>query len=578
MTGSVSNALSGNGAGLSADGENAPAQVALRGADEIMRLSRMGSFFPTRLSFLRSLLRKLADDGVRVQRTEQKWDDNGYGHCVLEVVLDGHAYSLIAYTAPLDASQRTDRVIAEAWDACFVLFDGRPTSEEIAELRDHTLVQEAGRYHNRVLILSRANKSMRLFHHVVERLAEGLQPDAEMIGRIGYLMRTTAVYGNGKFGLADRTDIVERPTLSQPFRLEMLTVFLIREFTIDLVNHVARAKGQDNAAQLSPSVARRLGIGNSTGLGMAPFLISHPILINNWMLVRETAIARVRACENVDAERLDRARSLMKQIARHLEEWNVDDEPEQERIESLRREWAGFADQAHAELASPFAWNRLIEISRSGSEDLQELVVSLVLEPNGDLVDGLCECMEQSHDHALDPTLTIKSLRAMIKEHYQWALDLDLSSSSARERVWYVSEEKLEPRFGDAVVTDQYHQSMPHDIAHKVQALWQDVENLDDNALIAELLLKHPVHRDMVHRVQMIDHHPYGEVRDNLVDGKVRPIDLLRCKLSFFGASKFDPLSDRWTRITLYQGAPMADELTVENTDHVFLPALGPSV
>ena len=40
-----------------------------------------------------------------------------------------------------------------------------------------------------------------------------------------------------------------------------------------------------------------------------------------------------------------------------------------------------------------------------------------------------------------------------------------------------------------------------------------------------------------------------------------RPIDLLRCKLSFFGASKFDPRSDRWTRITLYQGAPTAADL-----------------
>jgi hypothetical protein len=34
--------------------------------------------------------------------------------------------------------------------------------------------------------------------------------------------------------------------------------------------------------------------------------------------------------------------------------------------------------------------------------------------------------------------------------------------------------------------------------------------------------------------------------------------------LSFFGASKFDPKSDRWTRITLYQGAPTAADLMAE--------------
>ena len=36
---------------------------------------------------------------------------------------------------------------------------------------------------------------------------------------------------------------------------------------------------------------------------------------------------------------------------------------------------------------------------------------------------------------------------------------------------------------------------------------------------------------------------------------------LLRCKLSQFGAIRFDPRSDRWVRVTLFQGAPLADEV-----------------
>jgi hypothetical protein len=61
--------------------------------------------------------------------------------------------------------------------------------------------------------------------------------------------------------------------------------------------------------------------------------------------------------------------------------------------------------------------------------------------------------------------------------------------------------------------------------------------------------------------VQTTALHRYGEIYDNLVGADCLPIDLLRCKLSFFGASKFDPRSDRWTRITLYQGAPLPGEL-----------------
>jgi len=45
---------------------------------------------------------------------------------------------------------------------------------------------------------------------------------------------------------------------------------------------------------------------------------------------------------------------------------------------------------------------------------------------------------------------------------------------------------------------------------------------------------------------------------------------MLRCKLSFFGAAGFDPKSDKWTRITLAQGAPLFDEL--DNADDWWMP------
>ena len=35
----------------------------------------------------------------------------------------------------------------------------------------------------------------------------------------------------------------------------------------------------------------------------------------------------------------------------------------------------------------------------------------------------------------------------------------------------------------------------------------------------------------------------------------------LKLKLSFFGALKFDPRSDKWLRICMFQGAPLPSEL-----------------
>ena len=188
-------------------------------------------------------------------------------------------------------------------------------------------------------------------------------------------------------------------------------------------------------------------------------------------------------------------------------------------------------------------------------------------------MDGLCDCMEDTTGPLLDPLMRVDAMKTLLQEHYDWALALDLSDPDQSAMVWYVSQEKLEPRLGEGSFDHAPFQEMPHNIAHKVQSLAEVLETFGPEALMAEVLLAHPPLRDIVRRVQTIAHHPYGEIRDNLIARGIRPIDLLRCKLSFFGASKFDPKSDRWTRITLFQGAPTADGLAIENAGDVFLPA-----
>ena len=42
---------------------------------------------------------------------------------------------------------------------------------------------------------------------------------------------------------------------------------------------------------------------------------------------------------------------------------------------------------------------------------------------------------------------------------------------------------------------------------------------------------------------------------------------LLRTKLSFLGANRFDPRGERWVRVTFFQGAPLIEELNSEPQD-----------
>jgi hypothetical protein len=59
----------------------------------------------------------------------------------------------------------------------------------------------------------------------------------------------------------------------------------------------------------------------------------------------------------------------------------------------------------------------------------------------------------------------------------------------------------------------------------------------------------------------------YGEIRANLWHRDMKPMHLLRAKLSFLGAQRFDPRGDRWVRVTFFQGAPLLSELNAEPAD-----------
>ena len=549
--------------------------VALRPPEEVMRLARMGAFFPTRLSFMRTLIRRLAEDGARVTRPIWEMTEEGFGRAVYLVRMGGYSYSLVALSTPLKPERRTDRVIAEAWDTSYVLYDGIPASVDLDRLQANSPKQEAGRFEASDLVLSRANKSLRLFEHVVNCLSCGRQPDKDMIGSIGYLMRTTAVYANGKFGTADRARIADRPGLSGPFQAEMLIVWMIRGFTHDLVEHVAHCRSPGTFVPLERELKRHLGIGNATGLGMAPFLVSHPVLINNWMVARETALARVRAVREADVANIRCVRQLMTRVRSHLNQWNVGDTRQMRRIEVLRREFAEVDVLATPEwLAEPYPWHRLVHLSSRWSLECQELIVALLLEPHGQLVDGLADYMASDVVPRLQPSMTVGLLRKLVRENFIWALDIDFTAEEALRQFWYVSEDKLEPRLGLRYSESGAELELPLDIARQVQSLDRDLANISVKQTVAEFLMEHPEHRYVARRIQTIPRYPYAEIRDNLIGEDCLPIDMLRCKLSFFGASKFDPKSDRWTRITLYQGAPLFDEIATVGADDWWLPVL----
>jgi len=553
-----------------------------RSPDTVMRLARMGCFHQTRLSFMRALLRRLRRESWRFERTRWNIDAKGVGVAVYTAYGPRRNYSLVAFAHDLPPELRSDRVIATAWDATFCLFDGIPNDADIERLHANVPLQEAGRVSDSELSLSRANRSVRLWAHVLERLADGKQPDVEQVDQVGYLMRTTAVYGSGKFGAADRYRIQDRMLASGPFRLEMLSVYLTRAFSIDLVEHMAKVKGGDKAVLIEPTLRRRFGVGNSTGLGMAPFLVNHPLLLHRWIDARETALARVRAIDAASQAEQDKFRQLLQRASLNAELWHSEHPLQVEKLKTLRAELALLHSHVGSiDLNIERPWQALYSWAEEQlTEEGQEQLLALLLEPYGELVDELSANMwaDEYAAFRIRGDQSVAKLKQRLETQYRWALDVDYELRENSARFWYVSEEKLEPRLGERYDEPGAEYEQPLDTGRAAAHLYHALAQWSDTALVADVLLAEPQHRHIVRRVQLQAKYPYAEIRDNLIAADMLPIDLLRCKLSFFGATHFDPRSDRWVRICMFQHAPFPAELADFDDDDWAYPPLTETV
>ena len=121
-------------------------EISLRAPSEIMELGRLGSYHQTRLSFMRQLLRRMSKEQWKF--TKPVWDicSRGFGTAVYRVKGPKRDYSLVAFSNFLPEDERSDRVIATAWDVTFALYDGFPNLNEINRLRKSVPYQEAVSY------------------------------------------------------------------------------------------------------------------------------------------------------------------------------------------------------------------------------------------------------------------------------------------------------------------------------------------------------------------------------------------------------------------------------------------------
>jgi len=539
-------------------------EVSLRDPKILMKLSKLGSFHQSKLSFLRSFLNEFKDWEYR--RDLFNLNQNGYGRAVYSFSKNNRTYSLICFANEIKDEERSDRVIATKWDAAFTLHDGIPTDQDIDRLANEVPKQEVGRLSYKELTLSRANKSLRLFNYVVDCLSNGQQPDVNNLFKVGYLYRTTAVYGSGKFGLADRFRIKNRDEILGPFRLEMMLVYLVRQFTFDQVNHIAKNKNPGLAVQLDPNICRNLGIGNSTGLGMAPFIVNHPELLNNWIFARETALKKIRQIEKVSNKDFNIFKDCLIKSLKNVTSWHTESEYQNNKIKSLLNDLEKFIDFLNKGSLEnkPFLFNEIYTwIEDNLNDECIEYIVSMMMEPYDNIVNPLLKNMSADEELSFNIPIdrTVEELRSIIEKNYPDILKIDFSKNENNQNFWFISKNKEEPRLADRYKDHGSNLEQPLAIARDIKKLYEILFISKNSLTIGKFLMDHNEYRHVVRRAFITEKFPYAEIQDNTIGSNLMPIDMLRLKLSFFGALKFDPRSDKWLRICMFQGAPLPNEL-----------------
>ncbi|RTZ17779.1 hypothetical protein EJ063_03055 [Vibrio aquaticus] len=548
----------------------------LRDAAIVMTPDRLGAMHQNRISFVRGLIRKMAQQEWQVTKHDWHLCPRGFGHVIYKLATPNYVYHLVVFCDEIADEERNDRVIAEKWDVTFALVKGDVDVTLLEQLRANVPLQEAGRNPNNVLVLARANKSVRVFEHIVSALASGEQPEPKELAEVGYILRTTAVYGNGKFGIADFKLLEDNPDFNQSFSAQMCAVYILREFSLDWVHYLAEQQGGDKALMLHKGLQRYLGVGNATGLGMAPYLINHPCIVDQWMTSRERAVAEVLAmpCDMQFEQPLN---ALLVKALRHLEQVITINEHQDHLNQQAFSDIELLIERLPQVMTCESNWSAVLKQAETMSLEAQEILTSCLLELYPTLVDKYENQMNTSETLAIPSGKKVEELVSLMKQKYQWAVEADYSLSENNYWFWYRSQDKEEPRLGVRGEEIGEERELPLDIGRQANRLYLALTQCPQEMSVAEFLLQHPQYRAITRRVWTLGCREMGDIQMNVLRQDALPMHLLRCKLAVFGATKFDPRSDRWVRVTFFQGAPLLEEINDPNYCDTWIFPIMPS-
>jgi 3-dehydroquinate dehydratase len=308
---------------------------------------------------------------------------------------------------------------------------------------------------------------------------------------------------------------------------------------------------------------------------MAPFIVNHPTLLNNWILSREKALKKIREIRVVDYYDSELFMDCVKKSLKNITTWNTESEYQKNKIKSLLKDVQKFIKfiENDFDFKTEYPFNEIyLWLEKNTCDECIEYIVSIMMEPYDNITKPLVANMSSDEDKYFNiPTnRTIQELKLIIQSRYPNILDINFDKKENNENFWFISKNKEEPRLANRFEEHGSELEQPLAIARDIKKLYQKLLSEKNDITIAQFLSKNSELRHVVRRAFIIEKFPYAEIQDNTIGKNIIPIDMLRLKLSFFGALKFDPRSDKWLRICMFQGAPLPSELKTYDEQWVY--------
>jgi len=287
--------------------------------------------------------------------------------------------------------------------------------------------------------------------------------------------------------------------------------------------------------------------------------------LNNWILARENALKKVREIKNIKKEDFELFVKCLKKSIKNITSWNTESEFQKKKIKQLiidLNKLLVFIKDFNFQ--NDYAFNKLyLWVEENLDLECSEYVVSMMFEPYDSIIDPLIKEMssEEEKFFNIPGERTVQDLRNILEEKYSDILKIDFEKKESNENFWFISKNKEEPRLANRYNEKGSELEQPLAIARDIKRLYERISNQKNSLNIGKFLIENNDLRHVVRRAFILEKFPYSEIQDNIIGSNLIPIDMLRLKLSFFGAIKFDPRSDKWLRICMFQGAPLPNEL-----------------